>query len=71
MTAKRTSRGGACDAAAVQAVGQMMTDDWRPDLADHWYNDDAWEWRNDAQPAEHCPQLQDPDHALDVTGADS
>ena len=47
----------------------MMTDDWRPDLADNWYNDDAWEWRNDVQPAEHCPQLQDPDHALDVTGA--
>ena len=45
-----------------------MTDDWRPDLADNWYNDDAWEWRNDAQPAQNCPTVQDPNFALDITG---
>ena len=47
----------------------MMTDDWRLDLADHWYNTEAWEWRNDADPAPECPTEPNPDVSLDITGA--
>ena len=50
-------------------MGQMMTDDWRPDLANEWYNTDTWEWRNDENPAAECPTEPNPDHSLDVTGA--
>ena len=46
----------------------MMTDDWRPDLADNWYNDETWDWRPDSEPAQDCPTEHQPNFALDITG---
>ncbi|KAK9813880.1 hypothetical protein WJX73_003222 [Symbiochloris irregularis] len=68
---EHTEDGTLLDDLSIRAAGQMMSDDWGWELPEEdWWVNTEYEWRSHLVKTDAPPmlELEDKDHALDITG---